>query len=204
MKTFLLGLLMTGSALAALIEPAGNEVTKVEEVSIREQVKSGLFPTALKLTGAGKRVKKIVLIKVDVYAAAHYIDPVAKLSAADPLTGIREAKAKALHLTFLRDVDAEKIRNSFSDALKENKVDLESPMMKLAFSKLTFDMKKGQSVSLLGLKKEGDREVLHFESPAGSFQIEGPGAASEFWKIWFGEPEDSGLEKLKAALLSRV
>jgi len=204
MKTLLIAFLISGSALAALLEPLGNEVTKVEEVSVKEQIKSSLFPTALKLTGAGKRVKKIVLIKVDVYAAAHYIDPSAKLTASDPLTGLRQAKAKALQLTFLRDVNAEKIRDSFSDALKENKVDLESPMMKLAFSKLTFDVKKGQTVSLLGLKKEGDTEVLHFESPAESFRIEGPGAATEFWKIWFGEPEDSGLEKLKAALLSGV
>lgn len=198
---FLLALFVVNSALAALLEPAGKVATTVEGVAIHEQAKTALFPAPLTLTGAGKRVKKIVLLKIDVYAAAHYLDLSTKLDPADPMAGVKAAKAKAIQLTFLRDVDSGKIRDSFSDALKKNGVDLQSPVMKSVLGRLTFDMKEKQTLTLVGIKRADGTEVLHFEAPTGPFQVEGPAIASEFWKIWFGEPEDGGLEKLKAALI---
>ncbi len=193
--------LWAGFSWAGILETTGKVVTTIDEVPVKEQAKSSLFSMPLLLTGSGKRVKKIVFVKLNVYVAAHYLDPTVKLTATDPMAGIRSAKAKAIQLTFLRDVDSGKIRNSFTDALKKNSVDMESPVMKLAMSKLTFDMKEKQTLTLVGVQKDANTEVLHFESPSGTFSVEGPGVASQFWQIWFGEPEDGGLEKLKTALI---
>jgi len=202
MKTFfLLSWLVVSPIFAALLEPGGNVVTTIEEVPVKAQAKTSFYPTPLLLTGAGKRVKKIVLLKIDVYVAAHYLDSGTKLTEADPMVGVKAAKAKAIQLTFLRDVDSGKIRDSFSEALRKNNVDMESPVMKSVMARLTFDMKEKQTLTLVGIKQPDGSEVLHFEAPTGPFKVEGPSIATEFWKMWFGEPEDGGLEKLKSALI---
>lgn len=157
----------------------------------------------LVLTGAGVRKKKIVLVKVSVYAAASYLDSSVKLNQQNPMESMRKAKAKALHLTFLRDIDSEKIRSSFGDALKKNNVDLENPAIKKALAVLDFDVKEGQTLSLVGYKKNETTDALVFETPGGPVTLEGPDVSSLFWQIWFGIPEDSGLENLKAELVGQ-
>jgi hypothetical protein len=68
-------------------------------------------------------------------------------------------------------------------------------------SKMTFDVKSGESLTLIGTGS-GDQEEATWELPGGTISEKGAGAASLFWKSWFGKPADGGLEDLKADLLS--
>jgi hypothetical protein len=199
MKTLLL--LAMGWAVAAngaLLKGTGEVAKTIEQVPVYAKADlaaaGGLKASGLKLTGAGVRVKKVLFVKADVYVAASYAE-----AGATPMA----AKTKAITMTFLRDVDAGKIRDSFTGALKKNHVDLESPVIKQAFGKMTFDMKEKQTLTLAGFRKESKGEILVFESPQGTFQVEGETVVSDFWKIWFGEPDDGGLEDLKAKLLGK-
>lgn len=196
MKTLsvVVGILLCGSvARAGILEVKGADASLA--------IAAAPALPKLRLTGEGVRKKKIVLVKVDVYRAASYLDAAVKMDPQKPMESIRRAKAKALHLTFLRDLGAAKIRSSFRDALKRNQVDPESPVMRKALATLDFDVKEGQTLSLVGYKKDEKTDVLVFETPKGPVSLEGPDAASQFWLIWFGEPEDSGLENLKKDLV---
>lgn len=157
----------------------------------------------LKLTGAGIRKKKIAFVSLDVYVASSYLDEAISLNANDPMLAIRQTKVKAIQLTFLRDLSSDKIRSSFTAALKKNEVDLEAAPIKKAISLLDFDVKEGEVLTLLGYVKNPGTEVLVFETPKGPRVIEGPEVASLFWLIWFGVPEDSGLETLKEQLVGK-
>jgi hypothetical protein len=155
----------------------------------------------LQATGAGLREKKIVILNVNVYLATHYADVGPKLGA-EPLSVLRQAKYRALQLTMLRDLDAEKIRGAFADSLKENSVDPKSPGMASLLNQISFDVKKGETITFAGHTLADGTQSVVYELQGRTFQAKGPGLADDFWSIWFGKPADGGLERLKKALSS--
>jgi hypothetical protein len=144
----------------------------------------------------------VLITSVNVYFIQSYTDLTSPLDAADPLKSLTQAKARALRMTFLREIEAEKIRTSFSDALKENGVSLEDPAIQAILSNLKFDVKKGGSVDIIGTKTDSGAEKLQLIFPERTVLAESQTLVTDFWKIWFGKPADGGLEDLKPRLLS--
>jgi hypothetical protein len=178
------------AALAGHFKTSGAQVSVLSDVPVFKEAK--WKGKKLLLTGAGTRVKKVVLVKAKVYVAAHYTDE------AKPVV---ESSTRAMHLTFLRDVDAEKIRSSFTDSLKENGVDPENSAVKHILSALTFSMKDKGTLTLIGETGPG-REILTLEGPTTT-RAESKDVVTSFWKIWFGKPADGGLEDLQEELLRK-
>lgn len=199
------GLGLGMGALAAVIEGVGLPKTVIEGVPIYSQarISSSAQAPLLNLTGAGIRKKKVLFLKVDVYVAAHYLDASVTLQPESPMESVTKAKAKVMELTFLRDVDSKKIRDAFMGSLTKNEVDLESAAVKEVLAKLTFDMKEKQKLVLVG-QGTGSQESLTFEAPTGTMTVKGPSIASNFWRIWFGTPDDGGLEDLKELLVGKI
>ncbi len=182
------------------VEFTGKPVKTIEGVNVYPEVKLGA--EKLYLTGAGLRTKTVVIVKANVYVAAHYLDAGVVLDPKEPMKGLAQSKNRVLHLTFLRDLTSDKIKDSFKDALKENGVDTESGAVKKIFSELNFDMKEKGTVALVGSKLADGTEQLLVEGPT-QILASGKGLVSLFWTIWFGKPADGGLEDLKAELLGK-
>lgn len=206
---FSIFLVFSLSSYAAKVEPIGTPMRSVSasgiEVPVYEKVGltgTSKTPVELKLTGGGVREKKVVIASVNVYLLLSYTDLNVPLDAGDPLKSLSQSRNRLLRMTFLRDVDAEKIRNSFADALKENGVSLEDPAMKKLLDALQFDVKKGGGVELIGLRPATGMEKVQMVFPTKTIESEGKTLVSDFWKIWFGKPADGGLEDLKPRLLS--
>jgi hypothetical protein len=155
------------------------------------------------LTGAGVRTKKVVLVKVDVYVGANYLDNGKGISAENPMAAIAGSKLKVMLMTFLRDIDNEKIRDSFSDALKGNGIDIEKVPYKNFLGSMRFDIKEKDRWAFIGMPDAKGAQRVILETPRG--QIEGSGAefADDIWKMWFQKPMDGGLEDLKEKLLGQ-
>jgi len=186
------------------VEASDQKIPVYSEVSL--DVASTPRPPVLKLylTGAGVRVKKVVLLRVKAYVATSYVENPSLVRRETPLEGLGKNRVKAIQLTFVRNVDAGKIRSSFKDSLEANGVDISNPVIQKVFNQLTFDMPEKSTMTLVGFQKDPKTDILVFEVPNGTFVTEGEHLVSTFWKIWFGEPADGGIAELKQELLTRV
>jgi hypothetical protein len=194
---------------ASLIEGVGIPSQTFDESGVKVPVFAEVTPKAadlpptvakLYLTGAGLREKKVTLFHVNVYIAASYIDNASALSPAAPMDGLQKSKVNALQLTFLRNLSAEQVRGAFLESLKKNGADTTNPAIQEVLQKIDMELPKGSTMTLLGVSGIG-KETLWLETTKGLIHVEGPGLATQFWRIWFGEPADGGLEDLKKKLL---
>jgi len=200
---FLLFLFLASSAFAELLqfgpttaEPiAGVAVPSTIVVNAKDR-KAEVF-----LTGAGIRTKKVVLLKVDVYVGANYLDRDKKISVENPMSTIAASKFKVMTLTFLRDIDNAKIRESFIDALKENGVDVEKQPYKKFLDGVRFDIKEKDRWTFVGMPGMDISQTVVLETPKGRLEGSGPGFADNFWKMWFAKTIDGGVEELKEKLV---
>jgi len=209
MKTLLFSLLVGLSAHASILEFQGTPLKKFEESGVQvpyypEAVLKlpGVTPEGgakLQSTGAGLREKKIVFVNVNVYLATSYMDGPAKL-AEEPLETLKKAKFRAIQLTLLRDLDASKIRDAFKDSLESNSVDPKSPGMSALLAQISFDVKKGDTITFAGYQNADGSQGVTYEAQGKTSKASGKGLADDFWSIWFGKPADGGLERLKKAL----
>ena len=158
---------------------------------------------ALVVSGSGIREKKVAFLSVNVYKLTNLLPSEIKIDKAHPMEAIERASNKVLKLNFLRDVDGEKIENSFKESLKNNQVELLTPQIVKTLAALRVDVKEGQTLTLTGEKRAGNLERLTIEGPGGKSSIEGPKLATQLWSIWYGNTEeDSKLTQLKEQLLS--
>lgn len=160
---------------------------------------------SVELIGKGLRKKKVAFIGVKVYDAFVYAaDPAAFKRDDGALDSLDAQKAVAIRLKFLRDVDAPRIVASYKESLVANKVDLDSPPIKEALAKIEAggEVKEGQTMSLLGLKK-ADGEILIYENGKGDLAVikGGAGFLKQIYSIWFGHMAESTMEDLKKDLL---
>ena len=79
-------------------------------------------------------------------------------------------------------------------------MDPKSPGMASLLSQITFDVKKGQTITFAGYQNADGTQGVTYELQGKTFQAKGKGLADDFWSIWFGKPADGGLERLKKAL----
>ena len=200
---------MSLSAQAALLEFQGTPLKKFEESGVQVPYYAeallkvpGATPDGgakLQSTGAGLREKKIVFVNVNVYLATSYTDGPSKIADA-PLEGLKKSKFRAIQLTLLRDLDADKIRDAFKDSLESNSVDLKSPGISALLAQISFDVKKGDTITFAGYQNADGSQGVTYEANGRTSRANGKGLADEFWSIWFGKPADGGLERLKKAL----
>jgi len=203
----LLFCLAGGASAAVLASTPG--AREVEGVKIAEAAKASVGDRthSLKLVGAGLRFKKVAFIKAKVYVGELFADAPEKVSksAGEVLGSLDGQKAVAVRMTFLRDVDGEKVSGGFKDGLEENKVSLSDPAVRMFLEavKLGGEAKEKTSLTVLGEKLAGGKEAVTYEGSSGKVvTVTGePGLVRNVFSIWLGKMSDSGLENLKSEIL---
>ena len=194
------------SAAVLTVSPGSRTV---EGVKVSEGAKASVADRsyALKLVGAGLRYKKVVFVKAKVYVGELFVDAPEKFKKgeAEALGSLAEQKAVAIRMTFLRDVDGEKVSNGFKEGLEENKVSLTNPTVKgfLDAVKTGGEAKDKHSLVVVGEKLASGKEAISYENAAGKVvTVTGDaGLVKMVFSIWLGKIDDSGLENLKKEIL---
>ena len=204
-----------GSASAALLTLT-KSAQKLDEVSLATAATATIDGAAvpLEFVSAGIRKKKVVVFNAKVYVAQLFVDSKSKFlklpAGADvakdqtSLNAIGTLSKVALRLEFLRELSAEKIVNSFDEALKANNL---SPQSDPGLGKILDAVKRngnvssGDAISIVGINGT-DKDRLLIENDRGvSATIEGDAKlVDHFFSIWFGVPADGGLRELKEDL----
>lgn len=204
----LASLCLAPQGFAGLLEvsPGTREIEGVK-VSVEAKATVAGRSHSLKLAGAGLRYKKVAFFKADVYVAELLMSTPEKLvrTAEGALDSLAQQEAVAIRMTFLRDVEAKKISGGFEDGLKENKVPLDSPHVKMFLEAVRSagESKKGTTLVVLGEKLAGGKEAVSWENSSGkvvSFSGD-TGLIKTIFSIWLGKIDDSGLESLRKEML---
>jgi hypothetical protein len=188
------------------VTPGAKEIEKVK-VSTSAQAKVADRTYNLKLVGAGLRYKKVALFKADVYVGELLVDAPEKFTktSAGALDSLTHQKAAAIRMTFLRDVEGEKVGGSFKEGLEENKAPVDSANVKAFIDavKSGGESKKGTTLVLIGERLVNGKEAVSWENSAGKLTtITGDaGFMKTIFSIWFGKIDDSGLESLRDQIL---
>lgn len=211
MKTFLISmfaLLLSVNTSAALLTPEGAG-EKIEKVALATSATANIEGESIKLTsvGAGLRAKKVVFVNVKVYVGQLYLASPAtfKKSDAEALGSLKDQKAVAVQLHFVRDVDADNVQKSFKEALKANKIDIEESSVKQFLDSVSKggEAKEGKALTILGAHLKDGSEAILYETTSGNLsEIKGSaGMIEKIFSIWLGKPSDDGVAQLKKSFL---
>jgi hypothetical protein len=195
-------LLASQMAFASVLElkQAGRDFKTVPVYSSATvQTPSG--PLELLLAGKGLRKKAIF----KVYVAQLFVSDLAKYkrTADEAAPSIDLLNGAAIQLNFLRDVDADKIKEALVESLGTNKVDLNEPSIKQlvdAFSNAAGV--EGKTLVLAGYKFDSTTDRIVFEGADGKqVTIDGPtGLLRKALSIWIGTVPEA-IKDLKAGLM---
>jgi hypothetical protein len=139
------------------------------------------------LTGSGIRVKKVVMVDVNVYAISHYMKQL-------PPTKSKQAvidmdTSKKFVWTMKRDVDREKIQNALKDAYAMNGYG-DGGKIAAAIGAFKSDLKEKDSVTIA---YDADKKETTATTPSGSATIGGVDFMKATWSIWFGKIDQPSL-----------
>lgn len=156
--------------------------------------------------GAGLRQKKVLISNVKVYVAELYsAEPNKIIKSADQILNSLEASNTiAMQLTFLRNVEAEKVQVSFRDALVANNVNLEEPAIAALLNNVVKggEAKEKGTLTFVVNKNADGTETLYYETTEGVLtSVTGQQLSKKVFSMWVGEPADDGLKKLKEEIL---
>lgn len=204
----LLSLLLSLQASASLLTPEGDG-PKIEKFKLSSSVTTPIEGENVKLSslGAGLRSKKVVFVNVKVYVGQLFVtSPESfKKTESEALNSLKDQKAVAVQLHFLRDVDAENVQKSFKEALKANKVDLSDSSINQFLDLVAKggEAKEGKALSILGTTLKDGSEAITYESTSGvSSEVKGSkGFIQKVFSIWLGTPADDGVAALKKSIL---
>ncbi|WP_413587505.1 chalcone isomerase family protein [Bdellovibrio sp. HCB274] len=209
MKTIIipiLSVLVSLSANAALLKTEAS-TNKLESVTLSSSATTNSEGEEIKLSevGAGLRAKKVFMVNVKVYVGELYVADTGKLNKADPMTSLKDQKAVAIQLHFMREVDADNVQKSFKDALKANSVNLDDAQIKQFLDAVSKggEAEKGKALTILGTRLKDGNEKISYETTTGSVtEIKGPaGLIEKVFSIWLGKPSDDGVAQLKKSIL---
>ncbi|WP_413581428.1 chalcone isomerase family protein [Bdellovibrio sp. HCB288] len=209
MKTMIISLvsiLMSISANAALLKTEVGS-NKMEKVALSTAATTTVDGEEVKLSevGAGLRAKKVVFVNVKVYIGELFVADIAKFKKAEPLSSVKDQKAIAIQLHFLRDVDAENVQKSFKEALTANSVDLSDASIKQFLDAVSQggEAKSGKAITILGTRLKDGNEKISYETTSGpTTEIKGSaGFIEKIFSIWLGNPSDDGVAQLKKSIL---
>ena len=200
---FLLFTTATYSSFAA-------DTAKIEGISLSDTMefpaKAGIVK--LKRISAGLRYKKVVFVKAKVYVAQLFGNDPAKFkrSEKEALSSLKDQNNLAIHLTFLRSVDAEKIQNAYKEGFKENGISADQAGVKelLAAAGAGGESKEGSTISISAERIPGGQERITYVGPnKKAAEVNGPaGLIEKIFSLFLGKMGDSGLESLKKDLTS--
>lgn len=199
-------LLLSMNALAALLTNEASS-NKLEKVTLSSAATYRLENETLKLSevGAGLRAKKVVFVNIKVYVGELFVSDLSKFNKENPLPSLKDQKAVAIQLHFLRSVDAENVQKSFKEALKANDVNLEDSSVKQFLDAVVKggESKEGKSLTIVGAKLKDGSEQISYETTTGSTtDIKGTtGLVEKVFSIWLGKPADDGVAHLKKSIL---
>jgi hypothetical protein len=181
--------IVAGVAAFALVAAAQDTV---EEKSTGKQFPksvsfAGDYKTHnLQLTGLGLRKK----FWAKVYGMAHYMEGGRTFkSKKDALTtALSDQYAKQITMVFVRDVDAGKIQDAFSDGFKKNasKTEMEqiSELVDQFVGFFTEDIKNGERIVL---RTQPGGRVMTIIHGAEQKPIDSVTFSSVLWRIWLGK-----------------
>lgn len=209
MKTIILSLfalLLSFSANAALLKTeAGTQ--KLEKVVLHSSATTNVDGEEVKMTevGAGLRAKKVVFVNVKVYVGELYVADMAKFKKEDALSSVKDQKAIAIQLHFLRAVDGENVQKSFKEALTANSVSLDDASLKQFLEAVSKggEAQEGKALTILGSRLKDGTEKISYETTSGTItEVKGStGLIEKVFSIWLGKPADDGVAELKKSLL---
>ncbi len=208
MKSFIFATLVAFSAQAGILTTVDGE-TVLEKVLISKAGIASVDRREVQLTtvGAGIRWKKVGPAKPKVYVIELLADDASKFVAdyEKIQESVNSMSTVAMKMTFLRDVEAANIAQSFQDALVSNEVDTSQPEYKTLYEALIAgsDFKKGTSFSVVVEKISEENDLVTYQigedEPVG---ITGKrGFFEGFMSIWLGNTtKDPGLDSAKKQL----
>lgn len=208
--------LLFSFALLTQVASAGvlsleNGTRKIEDVNIASSASVHFGGTSevqkLDSIGAGLRSKKVLVAKVKVYVAQVFLDNAGKFVRTNDgaMASVSNMKAGAIHLTFLRDVDAPTVQISFREALEANNVNINDKGVAAFLSAVNdgADARNGKSMNISLTKSDDGKVTVVYENTSG---VEKTVVGDEvlfkgIFSIWLGTPADSYLAALKADIL---
>jgi hypothetical protein len=209
MKTssLVLGLLLSFNAFAGVLTvETGSKVIEGVKLFSTATVKSETSEVKLDFLGAGLRTKK-VLVDMNVYVVQVLSDNATKFvrTEAGALDSVASMNTVAFTLTFLRDVDAKKVMESFDEAFNANEVDQDVKGVKefLAAVRAGGAAENTKTMTILLQKKSNGTVAITYEGTNGVAKTV-IGAAESLKiisSIWLGESADSGLLTAKKSII---
>ncbi|AHI05817.1 hypothetical protein BDW_06555 [Bdellovibrio bacteriovorus W] len=200
----LLGLSLNAQAALINADKAGGSL---EKVTLSKSATADIEGTSqnLQAVGAGLRAKKVVFVNVKVYVGELFVSSLESFKKADALSSVKDQKAIAIQLHFLRDVDSENVQKSFKEALETNKVNLQDSSVQQFLESVVKggEAKSGKALTILGIKNSDGSESISYETTSGNVsQIKGSeGFVQNIFSIWLGKPSDDGVATLKKEIL---
>lgn len=156
------------------------------------------FPDTVKVSGKdlvlnGIGIRKATFLKVKVYYGGLYLEQKTK----DPAAFLSTSSPKQITMHFVREVEAEKLRDAFvegMEAANKNHASFKAQMDK--FNSYVVDVKKGDQFVLQFLN-DG---VLFSPKGKAAEKISGADFSRALLSIWFVNPRDEGLRSGLLAL----
>lgn len=209
LATLVMTSLFATSAFAGLVTTTKASGKSVEGVSVAQEANVNLNNQAIPVSviGAGLRTKKVLIAKVKVYVAELLSSDASKFVRADgkALASLEESRTIALRMTFLRDVEAEKVQTSFKEALATNQVNTNDAAVSqfLAAVSNGGEAKSGKSLVIVTQKNADGSESVSYEDTNGKVTtVAGTkGLSAKIMSIWLGKPSDDGVANLKAQII---
>ncbi|MBS1971251.1 MAG: chalcone isomerase family protein [Bdellovibrionales bacterium] len=161
----------------------------------------------LTTVGSGLRSKKVLVANVKVYVAQLLVSNPNSFvrKDADALKSLEDSQTVAMQLSFLRSVEADKVKVSFRDAFDANNVDINNPAIKqlLAAVEKGGDATANGTLTFVANKHSDGTETLIYEDTAGKqVTVKGDkGLTHDVFSMWLGNPADDGIAALKKSLL---
>ncbi|MGE5085705.1 MAG: hypothetical protein ACM3MG_05345 [Bacillota bacterium] len=206
MTLVLTTLLLSINASAALLTNEASS-NKLEKVVLSSAATYNLENEPVKLSevGAGLRAKKVVFVNIKVYIGELFASDLSKFNKENPLPSLKDQKAVAIQLHFLRSVDAENVQKSFKEALKANDINLDDVSIKQFLDAVAKggESKDGKTLTIVGAKLKNGSEQISYETTSGiTTEIKGTaGLVEKIFSIWLGKPADDGVAHLKKSIL---
>ncbi len=202
----LLSLEGTGPVVEKISLPASAQVKLGEKLAEKTGKKTVEETVKLSSVGAGLRSKKVVFVNVRVYVAQLFVasPETFKKNDAEALASVKDQKAIAIQLHFLRNVDGENVEKSFREALKVNDIQDDASVSQFLEAVVKGgEAKEGKVLSILGVKSADGVETITYETTSGAVsEIKGSaGFIEKVFSIWLGKSSDDGVASLKKAML---
>ena len=139
------------------------------------------------LTGSGVRVKKVVLVDVNVYAISHYMKQLPPSRSKQAV--IEMDTGKKFVWTMKRDVDQEKIQNALKDAFAMNGY-ADGGKIGQFIGAFKAELKEKASVTIV---YDPDKKETSVSTGSGSATVGGVDFMKAVWSIWFGKIDQADL-----------